>query len=151
MEAIRAEIYICLFVFIFCAVFLYPPSQDSVVQVTKESYKSCNLKNPILYMDNGNSLFNITSEGDYYFTSGEAGRCQKNQKLHIIVGIGGGNENSDLSPSSLPAFAPSSTTVFGNIPIAPSSPNSSPPHLINSISQLLFIGSITFLLFFALV
>lgn len=102
-------------------------------------------------MNNGNSLFNITSDGDYYFTSGEAGRCQKNQKLHIIVGIGG-NENSDgaLSPSSsLPANAPSYNAVFGNIPIAPSSPNSS-PQLISSISQVLFIGFITFALFFAL-
>ncbi|KAL2925674.1 Early nodulin-like protein 1, partial [Bienertia sinuspersici] len=28
--------------------FLYPPSQDSVIQVTPQAYKSCNIKDPIL-------------------------------------------------------------------------------------------------------
>ncbi|KAL2327119.1 hypothetical protein Fmac_020546 [Flemingia macrophylla] len=98
--------------------FLYPPSQDSVIQVTVESYKSCNLKDPILYMNNGNSLFNITSKGDMYFTSGKAGHCQKNQRLHITVGIGG---NNALAPNSLPEYAPSYPAVFGSIPMSPSS------------------------------
>ncbi|KAG4906933.1 hypothetical protein AAZX31_20G059900 [Glycine max] len=115
--------------------FLYPPSQDSVIQVTEESYKSCNLKDPILYMNNGNSLLNITSEGDFYFTSGEAGHCQKNQKLHITVGVGG-NTNA-LAPTSLPLNAPSYPTVFGNIPMAPST--SSSPHLTSKFS-LIIIG-----------
>ncbi|KAG4975523.1 hypothetical protein AAZX31_13G002100 [Glycine max] len=119
--------------------FLYPPSQDSVIQVTAESYKSCNLKDPILYMNNGNSLFNITSEGDFYFTSGEAGHCQKNQKLHITVGVGG-NTNA-LAPTSLPENATSYPTVFGNIPMAPSSSRStsSSPHRTSKFS-LLIIG-----------
>ncbi|XWS48751.1 hypothetical protein CRYUN_Cryun13aG0103000 [Craigia yunnanensis] len=51
--------------------FLYPPSQDSVILVTEQSYNSCNLKDPILYMNNGNSLFNITKPGEFFFTSGE--------------------------------------------------------------------------------
>ncbi|KAG4969273.1 hypothetical protein JHK85_035694 [Glycine max] len=104
-----------------------------------ESYKSCNLKDPILYMNNGNSLFNITSEGDFYFTSGEAGHCQKNQKLHITVGVGG-NTNA-LAPTSLPENATSYPTVFGNIPMAPSSSRStsSSPHRTSKFS-LLIIG-----------
>ncbi|KAM1760138.1 hypothetical protein ACFX11_003050 [Malus domestica] len=36
--------------------FLYPPSQDSVIQVTAQSYGSCNLKDPILSMNDGNLL-----------------------------------------------------------------------------------------------
>ncbi|OIW20539.1 hypothetical protein TanjilG_14402 [Lupinus angustifolius] len=98
--------------------FLYPPSQDSVIQVTKGSYKSCNLKDPILYMNNGNSLFNITSEGLLYFTSGEPGHCQRNQKLVISVGNVTSNMDDDVA-----APGPSSSsypTVFGNIPVAPS-------------------------------
>lgn len=129
------------------AVFLYPPSQDSVIQVTQESYKSCNIKDPILYMNNGNSLFNITSHGDFYFTSGVVGHCQKNQKIHISIG---GNGNVDVeanSPTSLPANAPSYQTVFGNIPIAPSSSNS--PHLASTF-HVLIIGSIISIMFFAL-
>ncbi|XP_004495503.1 early nodulin-like protein 8 [Cicer arietinum] len=127
--------------------FLYPPSQDSVIQVTQESYKSCNIKDPILYMNNGNSLFNITSHGDFYFTSGVVGHCQKNQKIHISIG---GNGNVDVeanSPTSLPANAPSYQTVFGNIPIAPSSSNS--PHLASTF-HVLIIGSIISIMFFAL-
>ncbi|KAJ1376043.1 Tetratricopeptide-like helical domain superfamily [Sesbania bispinosa] len=115
--------------------FLYPPSQDSVIQVTEESYKSCNLKDPILYMNNGNSLFNITSEGDFYFTSGEAGHCQKNQKLHILVGNGTGNVNNAYAPTSLPAYAPSYPTVFGTIPVSPSS-----SHQLYSNFPLVIVG-----------
>ncbi|RDX76621.1 Early nodulin-like protein 1, partial [Mucuna pruriens] len=129
--------------------FLYPPSQDSVIQVTEESYKSCNLKDPILYMNNGNSLFNITSNGVFYFTSGVAGHCQKNQKLHISVGEGGIIENMDAAhgpSSSLPANAPSYPTVFGNIPVSPSTSTSTSPH-ITSTFQLLIIGFVIFALF----
>ncbi|XP_061352211.1 early nodulin-like protein 8 [Gastrolobium bilobum] len=118
--------------------FLYPPSQDSVIQVAEESYKSCNLKDPILYMNNGNSLFNITSEGVFYFTSGEVGHCQKNQKLQISVGVGG-NVNAP-APTSL---APSYPTVFGTIPVSPSSSlsstSSSSPHLTSTF-PLVIIG-----------
>ncbi|TKY52014.1 Early nodulin protein 1 [Spatholobus suberectus] len=128
--------------------FLYPPSQDSVIQVTEESFKRCNLKDPILYMNNGNSLFNITSKGQFYFTSGVAGQCQKNQKLHIAVGEG--MENIDAAPgpsSSLPAYAPSYPTVFGNIPVSPSTSTS--PHFTSTF-QLLIIGFVISALFSAL-
>ncbi|KAK1564913.1 hypothetical protein Q3G72_014466 [Acer saccharum] len=101
--------------------FLYPPSQDSVIQVTKQSFESCNSTDPILYMNNGNSLFNITTDGNFYFTSGEAGHCQKKQKLYINVG----NVSSADSPSYGPSSAPSYPTVFGSIP-QPPSPSSSP-------------------------
>ncbi|KAK2981909.1 hypothetical protein RJ640_019129 [Escallonia rubra] len=99
-------------------VFLYPPSQDSVVQVTQQSFNGCNATDPILYMNNGNSLFNITSEGEFYFTSGVEGHCQKSQKLYISVG----NVSSSISPSDGPsASSPSYPTVFGSIPAGPSS------------------------------
>ncbi|KAK9274616.1 hypothetical protein L1049_021866 [Liquidambar formosana] len=102
--------------------FLYPPSQDSVIQVTQQSFNTCNLKDPILYMNNGNSLFNITSLGDFYFTSGTAGHCEKKQKLHISVGNGSTAYSPSYGPGALPdTAAPSYTPVFGNIPAPPSS------------------------------
>ncbi|KAL5551529.1 hypothetical protein UlMin_001705 [Ulmus minor] len=102
--------------------FFYPPSQDSVIQVTEESHNSCNLKDPILYMNNGNSLFNITKNGVFFFTSGEKGHCEKKQKIRISVG----NETAfspSYGPSALPdsASSPSYPTVFGSIPAPPSS------------------------------
>ncbi|XP_059645396.1 early nodulin-like protein 8 [Cornus florida] len=102
--------------------FLYPPSQDSVIQVTEQSFNTCNLTDPILYMNNGNSLFNITSPGDLYFSSGAAGSCQKSQKLQISVLSGNGSSSSAFSPSYGPtASSPSYPTVFGSIPAPPSS------------------------------
>ncbi|KAK7269030.1 hypothetical protein RIF29_21745 [Crotalaria pallida] len=130
--------------------FLYPPSQDSVIQVTKESYKSCNLKNPILYMNNGNSLFNITSEGLYYFTSGEPGHCQKNQKL--VINVGNVTANFDDAESPGPSSS-SYPTVFGNIPVAPSASlpsTSASTHIASSSFQIVIIGFLLCGLFSAL-
>lgn len=106
------------------AVFLYPPSQDSVIQVTPQAFKSCNLKDPILFMNDGNSLFNITQPGDFYFTSGEAGHCQKGQKLQISLA---GDGAIVYAPSEGPgamsetADGPSYQQAFGSIPTASTS------------------------------
>ncbi|XP_057978150.1 early nodulin-like protein 8 [Malania oleifera] len=102
--------------------FLYPPSQDSVIQVTEQNFNACNITDPILYMNNGNSLFNITSAGDFYFTSGVPGHCFKSQKLHITVLSANGS--ASIPPSVLPATSPSYPTVFGSIPTQSST---SPP------------------------
>ncbi|EPS64326.1 hypothetical protein M569_10457, partial [Genlisea aurea] len=98
--------------------FLYPPSQDSVIQVTKEAYDACALAHPILTMNDGNSLFNITASGDFYFTSGVDGHCGKSQKLHISVyGDGSSSSSSSSSSAESPAAsAPSYPVVFGSIP-----------------------------------
>ncbi|XP_028774713.1 mavicyanin-like [Neltuma alba] len=128
--------------------FLYPPSQDSVIQVTAESYKSCNLKDPILHMNDGNSLFNITSNAVYYFTSGEAGHCQKKQKLRIVVGDGKDVLPSDAPTASLTgnaADAPSYPTVFGSIPVTASS--SAPSLSSSSVSCLFFFLGLVLSLF----
>ncbi|KAG8382557.1 hypothetical protein BUALT_Bualt05G0089800 [Buddleja alternifolia] len=117
-------------------VFLYPPSQDSVIQVTGQNYNSCNLKDPILYMNNGNSLFNITREGNFYFTSGVKGHCEKSQKLHISVGNGTFVEDDPADAPS--ADAPSYPTVFGAIPVqASSSPLLEIPIFISAAAGLL--------------
>ncbi|KAM2075512.1 hypothetical protein ACFX1T_038391 [Malus domestica] len=127
--------------------FLYPPSQDSVIQVTAQSYSSCNLKDPILYMNDGNSLFNFTTLGDFYFTSGEPGNCEKNQKLHISFLSGNGSADSPSSgPSSLDASAPSYPTVFGTIPAPPSSSSSSPSQRFPVFAAAV-VGFVVFALF----
>ncbi|KAK9059363.1 hypothetical protein SSX86_021986 [Deinandra increscens subsp. villosa] len=123
--------------------FLYPPSQDSVIQVTKESYNSCNLKNPILYMNNGNSLFNITSPGVVYFTSGVSGHCEKSQKLEISVYASDGS--LPMPPASGPSgaladSAPSYPTVFGGIPSGPSKSSSSLLNVKTSVLSSWVIG-----------
>ncbi|KAI3987436.1 hypothetical protein MKX01_042440 [Papaver californicum] len=101
--------------------FLYPPSEDSVIQVTEESFRSCNLKDPILYINNGNSLFNITSEGRFFFTSGKPGNCEKRQKLAVSVLFANGSAlPASFAPEGSEAdisAAPSYPTVFGSVPL----------------------------------
>ncbi|CAN8245619.1 unnamed protein product [Cochlearia groenlandica] len=112
--------------------FLYPPSEDSLIQVTPSNFKSCNTKDPILYMNDGNSLFNLTQNGTVYFTSGHPGHCQKYQKLLVSVGTYAAEADA-LSPSSssADADAPSYQNAFGSIPLSQKSSSSS---LISSFS-----------------
>ncbi|CAH8337249.1 unnamed protein product [Eruca vesicaria subsp. sativa] len=105
--------------------FLYPPSEDSMIQVTASNFKSCNTKDPILYMNDGNSLFNLTQNGTFYFTSGQPGHCQKYQKLLVSVGTYSPEADDALSPSSADADAPSYQNAFGSIPLSQKSSSSS--------------------------
>ncbi|XP_077246311.1 early nodulin-like protein 8 [Tasmannia lanceolata] len=122
--------------------FLYPPSQDSLVQVTEQAFNSCNISNPILYMDDGNSVFNLTSPGKFYFTSGASGHCQNSQKLEISVGSTNGSAFSPSDSSTmLPAMSPSFSNVFGSIPTSSSTSKFIP------VSNLGAIGSAILILF----
>lgn len=105
-------------------VFLYPPSEDAVVQVTALAFESCSIGDPILKMDDGNSLFNITSPGEFYFTSGVAGRCEKNQRLRISTGGGNGTSSpaADSPAGALPGTSAAYPTVFGPTPPSSSAP-----------------------------
>ncbi|KAL6660273.1 hypothetical protein ACP70R_002395 [Stipagrostis hirtigluma subsp. patula] len=70
--------------------FLYPPSQDSVLQVTARAFAACDLANPVLKLADGNSVFNLTTPGRVYYTSGAPGHCHKGQKLTIDVPMANG-------------------------------------------------------------
>ncbi|KAG2302833.1 hypothetical protein Bca52824_031484 [Brassica carinata] len=105
--------------------FLYPPSEDSMIQVTPSNFKSCNTKDPILYMNDGNSLFNLTQNGSFYFTSGHPGHCQKYQKLLVSVGTYSAEADALSPSSSADADAPSYQNAFGSIPLSQKSSSSS--------------------------
>ncbi|GJN09319.1 hypothetical protein PR202_ga27317 [Eleusine coracana subsp. coracana] len=86
--------------------FLYPPTQDSVLQVTPDAFHTCDLSStPLLKLDDGNSVFNLTKPGRVYFISGEPKHCLKGQKLWVDVPKADG---SLVQPSSddLAALAP---------------------------------------------
>lgn len=99
------------------AVFLYPPSQDSVFQVTEHAYKQCDASDPISKMNDGNSLFNVTTPGNFYFISGAKGHCEKHQKIAIQVATADGKFFPPEADSGSPAGAPSYPTVFGPMPM----------------------------------
>ncbi|RLN43149.1 mavicyanin [Panicum miliaceum] len=101
--------------------FLYPPSQDSVLQVTPQAFAACDLSSPVLKLADGNSVFNLTTPGRAYFSSGTPGHCLKGQKLWVDVPMANGtylqpsaSDLAALSPTpaaeapegSLPASAP---------------------------------------------
>ncbi|RCV46907.1 hypothetical protein SEVIR_9G572000v4 [Setaria viridis] len=85
--------------------FLYPPSQDSVLQVTPEAFAACDLANPVLKLADGNSVFNLTTPGRAYYTSGAPGHCRKGQKLWVDVPMANGTYLQP-SASDLAALAP---------------------------------------------
>jgi hypothetical protein len=61
--------------------FLYPSSQDSVLQLAPEAFASCDLSRPVARLADGNSFFNLTVPGRAYYASGAPGHCRKGQKL----------------------------------------------------------------------
>ncbi|WVZ55149.1 hypothetical protein U9M48_005849 [Paspalum notatum var. saurae] len=85
--------------------FLYPPSQDSVLQVTPQAFAACDLSAPLLRIADGNSVFNLTAPGRAYYTSGAPGHCLKGQKLWVDVPMANGTY---IQPSAtdLAALAP---------------------------------------------
>ncbi|KAG6499471.1 early nodulin-like protein 1 [Zingiber officinale] len=107
--------------------FLYPPSQDSVVQVTARAFNTCVVATPLLRLNDGNSLFNLTSPGYYFFTSGVAGHCAKNQKLAVAVPSADGTFPPPPADEGVVADAPppgayqSFPIVFGPTPTPGSS------------------------------
>jgi len=85
--------------------FLYPPSQDSVLQLAPEAFASCDLSRPVARLADGNSFFNLTAPGRAYYASGAPGHCRKGQKLWVDVPMANGTY---LQPSAtdLAALAP---------------------------------------------
>ncbi|RZB75409.1 early nodulin-like protein 2 [Glycine soja] len=65
--------------------FKYNKGSDSVVVVKKEDFDSCNINNPIQKMDGGDSTFQLSNSGLFYFISGNLGNCKNGQKLIVLV------------------------------------------------------------------
>ncbi|XP_057457921.1 early nodulin-like protein 3 [Lotus japonicus] len=65
--------------------FKYKKAIDWVLVVSKEDYDSCNTRNPIKKMDDGNSSFNLDKSGLYFFISGNTDHCKNGQKLIVLV------------------------------------------------------------------
>ncbi|KAJ4848491.1 hypothetical protein Tsubulata_003364 [Turnera subulata] len=85
--------------------FIYKPDQDSVLQVAKQSYDTCDTTNYINKYTDGHTVFTFKQNGPYYFISGNPDNCNKNEKLIIVVMA----DRSNRSPSTnqtTPAPAP---------------------------------------------
>ena len=87
------------------AVFVYQPNQDSVFQVTRDAYDSCNTDAPTAKFADGKTSFALTHSGPYYFISGNKDNCNKNEQLVVIV-MADRNGKTNATSSSPPSQAP---------------------------------------------
>ncbi|KAL1197353.1 Early nodulin-like protein 9 [Cardamine amara subsp. amara] len=105
--------------------FVYQPNQDSVLQVTRDAYDSCNTNAPTAKFADGKTSIQLTHSGPYYFISGNKDNCNKNEKLvAIVMADRSGNNNTTVSSPPSPAPAPSgesapSPPVTGTVDMPP--------------------------------
>jgi hypothetical protein len=91
----------------------YDPSKDSVLQVSKKDYDSCNTSSPIAVYKDGNTKVKLDRSGPFYFISGAEGHCEKGQKLVTVV-LSSGRGFFNISPAPSPV-------EFGGPAVAPTS------------------------------
>ncbi|GAU17695.1 hypothetical protein TSUD_07570 [Trifolium subterraneum] len=108
----------------------YEAGKDSVLQVTKEDYVSCNISNPIKLYNDGYTKVRFDHSGPYYYISGEKGHCEKGQKLTIVVMSPRGAAGKSPTPA-VNSPAPSPAEVEGPGPAVAPAPTSSATLLQN--------------------
>ncbi|GMY29177.1 early nodulin-like protein 1 [Fagus crenata] len=97
-------------------VWKYDSGKDSVLQVNKENYVSCNTSNPIEEYKDGNTKVKLDRSGPFYFISGSKGHCEKGQKLVVVV-LSPRHRYTGISPAPSPvefdgpAVAPTSSAT----------------------------------------
>ncbi|KAJ1285376.1 hypothetical protein BS78_03G274900 [Paspalum vaginatum] len=70
-------------------VFAHEEGVDSVLLVTEQDFDTCNTRNPVRRLQavggSGSSVFRFDRSGPFFFISSDEDRCQKGQKLYVIV------------------------------------------------------------------
>ncbi|KAK7381034.1 hypothetical protein VNO78_33558 [Psophocarpus tetragonolobus] len=64
---------------------LFNYKKDSVMEVGELDYTNCNATHPILFSNNGNTVFKLNHSGTFYFISGASEHCEKGQKMIVRV------------------------------------------------------------------
>ncbi|KAJ4980477.1 hypothetical protein NE237_031314 [Protea cynaroides] len=109
--------------------FVYPADKDSVLQVKKEDYDSCNSTSPIASFKDGNTAFKFDKNGPYYFISGVPENCKKNEKIVVVVMADRRNTSSNTNQTSM-ASPPSPSGYIENAPVpSPAMENAPSPSM----------------------
>ncbi|KAL6845575.1 hypothetical protein ACP4OV_025070 [Aristida adscensionis] len=72
-------------------VFAYEEGPSSVLLVTEQDFDACNTRSPVRRLESAGaaavrgSVFRFDRSGPFFFISGDEDRCQKGQKLYIVV------------------------------------------------------------------
>lgn len=117
-----------ILILFFVLVWKYDSKKDSVLQVNKKDYVTCNTSSPIEeYKDGNNTKVELHKSGPFYFISGAEGNCEKGQKLIVVVMSHKHHRRSFVvspAPSPVgfdgPAVAPTSgaTSLRGGLVVA---------------------------------
>ncbi|XP_028778131.1 mavicyanin-like [Neltuma alba] len=85
-------------------------SSDSVDEVTRENYKTCNTNKVLATYGNGNTTVPLTRPGDRYFVSGNKLYCLGGMKLHVHVEGNGTSSLAQAPARAMPVAGPTSAT-----------------------------------------
>lgn len=94
-----------MFSLLFC-VFVFQDfkyKDDSVLEVSNADYTTCNVSNPVVKFDDGETVFQFRRSGLFYFISGRRGHCKDGQRL--IVRVLHPSEAVSAGPAASPAAA----------------------------------------------
>ncbi|KAL2897613.1 Early nodulin-like protein 3 [Bienertia sinuspersici] len=83
-------------------VWKYDSKKDSVMEVSRDAYFSCNTSNPIAEHKDGETKIELPKSGPYYFISGSKANCDKGEKLIVVVMAARGSRSTAYSPASAP-------------------------------------------------
>ncbi|CAN8265090.1 unnamed protein product [Cochlearia groenlandica] len=118
-------------------VWKYDEEKDSVLQVTKQAYISCNTTNPAANYTDGDTKVKLDRSGPFFFISGSKSNCVEGEKLHIVVMSTRGGHTGGFFAGSAPSPAPS-TAVSGGLAVPPAT--GSATSLTSRIGVLGFVG-----------
>ncbi|KAG8365048.1 hypothetical protein BUALT_Bualt18G0062500 [Buddleja alternifolia] len=86
--------------------FVYAADKDSVLHVTKDDYTNCNTAAPLEKFTDGHTVIKFNESGPHYFISGVADKCQKNEKVHVIVMADRNKAPAEVPPPSKESSPP---------------------------------------------
>lgn len=66
-------------------VWKYDGKKDSVLEVSKRDYVTCNTSSPISVHNDGDTKIVLEHSGAHYFISGAKGHCEQGQKLIVVT------------------------------------------------------------------
>lgn len=115
-------------------VFQYSSSSNSVCELTKQEFDSCDTNNAILRSTSGNTTFTLTKPGDRYFACCNRLYCLGGMKLHVHVE----SNSTATSPVTAPEAAP------GPASLLPRTSKSNHP-VLSSSAEFLKVGDPFFL------
>ncbi|CAL9104427.1 unnamed protein product [Musa textilis] len=114
----------------------YDDAKDSVLQVTREAYLSCNRSSPVAEHRDGATAVELHRSGAYYFISGAEGACEQGEKLIVVVM----SERHSLRGGLAPAPGP---TEFEGPAVAPTSGASTTVVLKSGVAAALLVLGMT--------